>query len=139
MSTTHVLVLLSVLLAAVKVLLYRYTGQNDICVGTPIANRQYGETEGLIGMFVNTLVLRSQITGGDSFRELMAQVKAMCLEAYEHQDAPFEKVVELVQPQHQTPAYTMRRTKVMEKYREGESTATNYPSSNAAKISDFGN
>ena len=91
--------LFMVLLAAFKVLLYRYTGQGDIFVGTPIANRQYDETEGLIGMFVNTLVLRSQVEGEKSFTALLSQVKATCLEAYEHQDTPFEKVVELLQPQ----------------------------------------
>jgi amino acid adenylation domain-containing protein len=88
-----------VLLAAFKVLLYRYTSQSDFCVGTPIANRQYGETEGLIGMFVNTLALRSQIEGEDTFSALLSRVKATCLEAYEHQDAPFEKVVDMLQPQ----------------------------------------
>jgi amino acid adenylation domain-containing protein/thioester reductase-like protein len=88
-----------ILLAAFKVLLYRYTGQSDICVGSPIANRQYGETEGLIGMFVNTLALRSQVEGEDTFSALLSQVKATCLGAYGHQDAPFEKVVDLVQPQ----------------------------------------
>ncbi|MBZ5509514.1 MAG: amino acid adenylation domain-containing protein, partial [Acidobacteriia bacterium] len=88
-----------ILLAAFKVLLYRYTGQSDICVGSPIANRQYGETEGLIGMFINTLALRSQVEGEDTFSALLSQVKATCLGAYEHQDAPFEKVVDLVQPQ----------------------------------------
>ena len=91
--------LFMVLLAACKVMLYRYTGQNDICVGSPIANRQYQETEGLIGMFVNTLALRSRVEGGDEFSALLAQVKATCLEAYEHQDAPFEKIVELLQPE----------------------------------------
>ena len=88
-----------ILLAAFQVLLYRYTGQNDICVGTLIANRQYGETEGLIGMFFNTLALRSQVEGEDTFAALLAQVKATCLEAYEHQDTPFEKVVEMLHPQ----------------------------------------
>jgi len=87
------------LLAAFKCLLYRYTGQEDICVGSPIANRQYGETQGLIGMFVNTLALRSQISGEDTFASLLSKVKATCLEAYEHQDTPFEKIVDLVQPQ----------------------------------------
>jgi hypothetical protein len=87
-----------ILLAALKVLLYRYTGQNDICVGSPIANRQYGETEGLIGMFANTLALRSQVEGEEAFDALLSQVKATCLEAYENQDAPFEKVVEMLQP-----------------------------------------
>ncbi|MBZ5525497.1 MAG: amino acid adenylation domain-containing protein, partial [Acidobacteriia bacterium] len=88
-----------VLLAAFKALLHRYTGQNDICVGSPIANRQYGETEGLIGMFVNTLALRSQVEGEDTFEGLLEQVRTTCLEAYEHQDAPFEKVVEMLQPE----------------------------------------
>ncbi|HEX6101030.1 MAG TPA: amino acid adenylation domain-containing protein [Thermoanaerobaculia bacterium] len=88
-----------VLLAAFKTLLHRYTGQNDICVGSPIANRRYGETEGLVGMFANILALRSQVEGDDPFTELLAKIKATCLEAYEHQDAPFEKVVDAVSPQ----------------------------------------
>ena len=88
-----------ILLAAFKVVLHRYTGQNDICVGSPIANRQHGETEGLIGMFVNTLALRSQVEGEDTFAALLSQVKATCLEAYERQDTPFEKVVDMLRPQ----------------------------------------
>jgi amino acid adenylation domain-containing protein len=88
-----------VLLAAFQTLLYRYSGQNDICVGSPIANRQYAETEGLIGMFVNTLAMRSRVEGEESFSGLLGQVKATCLEAYENQDAPFEKVVERLQPE----------------------------------------
>ncbi len=86
------------LLAVFKVLLYRYTGQEDICLGSPIANRQYGETESLIGMFVNTLALRSQIEDEESFIAFLAQVQTTCLDAYEHQDTPFEKIVDLVQP-----------------------------------------
>jgi amino acid adenylation domain-containing protein len=88
-----------VLLAAFKTLLHRYTGQSDICVGSPIANRNYGETEGLIGMFVNTLALRDHVESGQTFVELLSRVKETCLEAYEHQDAPFEKIVDLVHPQ----------------------------------------
>ncbi len=94
--------LFMVLLTAVNVLLYRYTGQEDICVGSPIANRQYRETEDLIGMFVNTQVLRSRLTGDDDFLTVLRNVKESCLEAYEHQDAPFEKVVERVQPARST-------------------------------------
>ncbi|MBV9494360.1 MAG: amino acid adenylation domain-containing protein, partial [Acidobacteria bacterium] len=86
-----------VLLAAFKALVYRYTEQSDLCVGSPIANRQYGETEALIGMFVNTLAMRSQVDGSDSFAALLAKVKTTCLEAYEHQDAPFERVVDALQ------------------------------------------
>jgi amino acid adenylation domain-containing protein len=87
------------LLAAVKILLHRYTGASDVCVGTPIANRQYGETEGLIGMFVNTLALRTQVDGDETVAACVAKVKATCLAAYAHQDAPFEQVVDRVHPQ----------------------------------------
>ncbi|TQV85989.1 non-ribosomal peptide synthetase [Aliikangiella coralliicola] len=86
------------LLAVFKVLLFRYTGQQDICVGSPIANRQFGETEDLIGMFVNTLALRSELDGEDTFAAFLSTVKTTCLEAYENQDTPFEKIVERVQP-----------------------------------------
>ncbi len=86
------------LLALFKVLLFRYSGQQDICVGSPIANRQYGETEELIGMFVNTLAMRSQLTADSRFVDFLEQVKQTCLQAYEYQDTPFEKVVEAVQP-----------------------------------------
>ena len=82
------------LLSAFKTLLYRYTGQEDICVGTPVAGRHQQETEALIGFFVNTLALRSRINGRMHFRELLQEVKATTLAAYEHQEVPFEKVVE---------------------------------------------
>ncbi|MEO7585213.1 MAG: amino acid adenylation domain-containing protein, partial [Ferruginibacter sp.] len=84
------------LLAAFKILLYRYSGQQDICVGTPIAGRQQQELEGLIGFFVNTLALRTALNGDDSFVELLQQVRTNTLAAYGHQEAPFEKVVEAV-------------------------------------------
>ena len=84
------------LLTAFKVLLYRYTGQGDICVGSPISGRTRQETEGLIGCFVNTLALRSDLHGNPNFTALLQQVKETTLNAYEHQDAPFEKIVELV-------------------------------------------
>jgi amino acid adenylation domain-containing protein len=86
------------LLGALSTLLYRYSGQGDLCIGSPIANRQYAQTQDLIGMFVNTLALRTQVDGQGSFLTLLDQVRATCLEAYEHQDAPFEKVVEAVNP-----------------------------------------
>ncbi|MFE8605167.1 non-ribosomal peptide synthetase [Archangium violaceum] len=88
-----------VLLAAFQVLMSRYSGQDDISVGSPIAGRNRGEVEGLIGFFVNTLVLRSRISGQRSFRELLAQVKEMTLGAYAHQEIPFEKLVEEIQPE----------------------------------------
>jgi amino acid adenylation domain-containing protein len=86
------------LLAAWQALLARYSGQDDIVVGTPIAGRTRAETEGVIGMFVNTLVLRSNLRGQPSFRELVARVREVCLGAYAHQDLPFEQVVEALQP-----------------------------------------
>ena len=87
------------LLAAFQTLLYRYTGQEDIVVGSPIANRNRTEIEGLIGFFVNTLVLRSNLSGNPTFKELLAQVREMALGAYAHQDLPFEKLVEELQPE----------------------------------------
>jgi amino acid adenylation domain-containing protein len=87
------------LLAAFSTLLNRYSGQRDILVGTPIANRNRAETEGLIGFFVNTLVLRTRFTEPMTFRELLGQVREAALEAYAHQDLPFEKLVEELQPE----------------------------------------
>ncbi|MCW3463983.1 non-ribosomal peptide synthase/polyketide synthase [Chitinophaga nivalis] len=84
------------MLAAFKVLLYRYSGQEDICVGSPIANRTQQAIEPLIGFFVNTIALRSNLGGDPAFRSLLTQVKNTLLEAYQYQDAPFEKVVEAV-------------------------------------------
>jgi hypothetical protein len=87
------------LLAAFKALLCRYTGQDDILVGTPIANRTQREIEGLIGFFVNSLVLRTDLSGDPSFSELLARVHATMLEAHEHQDLPFERLVDELQPE----------------------------------------
>ena len=87
------------LLAAWQMLLHRYTNQQDIVVGTPIAGRTRGEVEGLIGFFVNTLVLRTEISGELSFRELLKRVREVCLGAYSNQDLPFEKLVEELQPE----------------------------------------
>uniref|UniRef100_UPI000480C772 condensation domain-containing protein n=1 Tax=Aquimarina muelleri TaxID=279356 RepID=UPI000480C772 len=84
------------LLSAFKVMLSRYSGQEDICVGTPIANRTQSELEGMIGFFVNTLAFRSDLSGNPSFKELLKQVKETTLEGYNHQLAPFEKVVDRV-------------------------------------------
>ena len=94
LSRHHGVTLYMTLLAAFKVLLYRYSGQEDICVGTPIAGRNQQELEGLIGFFVNTLALRSRVKGDMTFTELLGEVKATTLEAYEHQEVPFEKVVD---------------------------------------------
>ncbi|MEH2178722.1 amino acid adenylation domain-containing protein [Nostoc sp.] len=86
------------LLTAFKTLLYRYTDQTNILVGSPIANRNRAEVESLIGFFVNVLVLRTELSADLSFQELLARVKSTALEAYVHQDLPFEKLVEELQP-----------------------------------------
>ncbi|OXB20671.1 hypothetical protein B0A71_06660 [Flavobacterium tructae] len=88
--------LFMLLLSAFKILLSRYSGQEDICVGTPIANRTQAELEGMIGFFVNTLALRSDLSGDPSFSNLLARVKQTTLEGYDHQLTPFEKVVDRV-------------------------------------------
>jgi amino acid adenylation domain-containing protein/FkbM family methyltransferase len=86
------------LLATFKVLLSRYSGEQDICVGTPIANRNRAAIEGLIGFFVNTLTLRTQVRGEESFLDLLGRVREVALGAYAHQDVPFEKLVEELHP-----------------------------------------
>jgi len=85
--------------AAFKLLLSRYSGQKDICVGTPVANRTRAELEGLIGFFINMLVLRTNLAGNPSFIELLARERQVCLGAQMHQDLPFEKLVEALQPE----------------------------------------
>ena len=93
------------LLAGFYAMLHRYTGQEDIMIGTPIAGRSKVETEGLMGLFVNTLVLRTALFGEPSFQELLRRVKKTTLEAYAHQDLPFEKLVEKLQPER-NPGHT---------------------------------
>ncbi len=99
LSLTHGVTLFMTLLAAFQALLYRYTGQENIAVGSPIAGRNRVEIEGLLGFFVNTLVLRIDVSGKLAFKELLERVRGMCLDAYSHQDLPFEKLVEELAPQ----------------------------------------
>ena len=87
------------LLGAFGVLLSRYSGQEDIVVGTPIANRRRAELDGLIGCFANTLVMRLAVDGKESFRQFLERVREVSLEAYANQDVPFEKLVEELQPE----------------------------------------
>ena len=96
------LTLFMLLLAGFNVLLYRYTGQRDILVGTPIAGRIRAETENLIGFFVNTLVLRTRINGKMEARELLDRIRETCLGGYAHQEMPFEMLVEQLQPDRNT-------------------------------------
>jgi amino acid adenylation domain-containing protein len=99
LSHKHGVTLFITLLAAFQTLLHRYSGQEDIPVGSPIAGRTRIEFEGLIGFLVNTLVLRGDLSGDPTFQELLGRVREIALEAYDHQDVPFEKLVEEFHPE----------------------------------------
>jgi tyrocidine synthetase-3 len=98
LATTTGTTLFMVLLAAYNVFLAKYTNQNDIVVGTPVAGRTHGDTEGLIGMFVSTLPMRNQPESGKTFLQFLNEVKQNAFEAFENQDFPFESMVEKLQP-----------------------------------------
>lgn len=103
--------LFMVLVAAVKTLLCYCTGERDAIVGTDVANRNRAETEGLIGFFVNQLVLRTRLRGETDFRHLLKEVREIALEAYAHQDVPFEKLVEAIKPERtlkHTPLFQVK-------------------------------
>ena len=87
------------LLAALETLLWRYTGAGRVCVGIPVAGRVRAEVEGLIGLFVNTLVIAAEVRGEESFRAVVGRVREACLGAYAHQEVPFERLVEELQPE----------------------------------------
>jgi amino acid adenylation domain-containing protein/non-ribosomal peptide synthase protein (TIGR01720 family) len=99
LSNQEGVTLFMILLAAFQTLLYRYTGQKDICVGSPIANRNQPEIQGLIGFFANTLVLRTDLSSNPSFLELLERVREVCMSAYAHAHLPFERLVEELHPE----------------------------------------
>ena len=90
------------LLAALQTLLYHYTGQSDIVIGTDVANRNRLETEPLLGFFVNQLALRTDLSGDPTFKDLLKRVSKVCFDAYRYQDLPFDKLVEALNPDRQT-------------------------------------
>ncbi len=98
LSQRHGLTLYMTLLASWALLLSRLSGQDDVVIGSPVANRGRPETEGLIGFFVNTLAMRVDLSGSPTLAQLLALVKSRTLQAQAHQDIPFEQVVELIQP-----------------------------------------
>jgi non-ribosomal peptide synthetase component F/acyl carrier protein len=113
MSQQEEVTLFMTLLAAFQVLLARYSGQEDIVVGTDVANRTHLETEGLIGFFVNQLVVRSHVSGQYTFRELLHQVRKTTMDAYLHQDIPFEKIVEALLPDRRSQATPLFSVKML--------------------------
>ncbi|MET9447111.1 amino acid adenylation domain-containing protein [Streptomyces cinerochromogenes] len=99
LSERHDVTLYMTLLAVYLIALHRYTGHTDLAVGTPVAGRNRLETESLIGFFANTLVMRNDLAGDPTFAELLARVRKTALEAYDHQDVPFEAVVDALRPE----------------------------------------
>ncbi|WNV85488.1 condensation domain-containing protein [Umezawaea sp. Da 62-37] len=98
--------LFMVLLAGVSTVLSRWTGQQDLVVGVPVANRNRGEIESMVGSFVNTLPMRIELTGEPTFRELLRHVRQEAVDGYAHQDVPFEKIIEEINPEREASAHT---------------------------------
>jgi amino acid adenylation domain-containing protein len=98
-SLNNGVTLFMTMLAVFKTLLVRYTGEEDLCIGTGMANRHHKEMEGMLGMVINTLPLRTRLTGDITFAECLRRIKATCLEAYQHQDTPFEQIVNVLAPE----------------------------------------
>ncbi|QIR40545.1 amino acid adenylation domain-containing protein [Tolypothrix sp. PCC 7910] len=111
LSNQQGVTLFMTLQAAFVTLMHYYSEQDDIVIGTDVANRNQGESEGLIGFFVNQLVLRTKLDGNPSFKELLERVRSVALDAYAHQDLPFDKLVEAINPErnlHTTPLFQVK-------------------------------
>ncbi|MHC0062934.1 amino acid adenylation domain-containing protein [Nostoc sp. UIC 10890] len=115
------------LLTAFSILLSRYSRQEDLCIGSAIANRTHSHTESLIGFFVNTLVLRSKIKPEQVFSELLQQTRQTCLDAYAHQDIPFEYLVEQLQPERSLSHNPLFQVMLVLQNTEGAGTKVNLP------------
>ena len=113
LSTENDVTLFMTLLAAFQTLLYWYTNQEDIVVGTDIANRHRDETENLIGFFVNQLVLRTDLSGNPTFQELLAKVRRITLDAYANQDLPFDKLVKALNPKRDLSSQPLFQVKMV--------------------------
>ncbi|MBZ5622001.1 MAG: amino acid adenylation domain-containing protein [Acidobacteriia bacterium] len=135
--------LFTVLLAAFNVLLHRYSQQEDICIGVPVAGRSLLETETLIGLFVNTLVIRTDLSGNPKFRDLLAEVRDTSLEAHANQDLPFEKIVEELQPKRSlthNPVFQVMMTALKEPLRNrnfAALTASQYTAGASSSLFDL--
>ncbi|MHC5597800.1 MAG: amino acid adenylation domain-containing protein [Nostoc sp.] len=127
LSQKHGVSLFMTLLTAFNILLSRYSRQEDLCVGSAIANRTHSYTEGLIGFFVNTLVLRSKIKPEQSFTELLPQTRQTCLDAYAHQDIPFEYLVEQLQPERSLSHNPLFQVMIVLQNTEGAGTNVSLP------------
>lgn len=125
------------LLSAFTTLLHKYSGQNDICVGSPIAGRTRSETKDLIGFFVNTLVMRSDLSENPSFSDLLQQTKSTAVAAYTHQSIPFEQVVEAVQPERDLSISPLFQ--VMFVLQDAESNSLSIPNVRVSGLQQYSN
>ncbi|AVH66609.1 non-ribosomal peptide synthetase [Nostoc sp. 'Peltigera membranacea cyanobiont' N6] len=127
LSQKHGVSLFMTLLTAFNILLSRYSRQEDLCVGSAIANRTHSYTESLIGFFVNILVLRSKIKPEQAFNELLQQTRQTCLDAYAHQDIPFEYLVEQLQPERSLSHNPLFQVMIVLQNTEGAGTNVSLP------------
>ena len=137
LSAEQGVTLFMTLLAGFQVLLSQYSGQKDIVIGSPIANRARGEVEGLIGFFVNTLVMRTDLSGDPTVGELLQRVRKACVGAFEHQDLPFEILVKELQPERdlsRNPVYQVVFTSQDMPKQEAQFTNLTFRPAGGAKV-----